>query len=90
MTEWFQRKAGDEFSIHHEDESVVLIGDQTPDWVKLPPELGGATLRIASSFRMECPMCEDGAPVRHFACSDGYGVAECSRHGFVWYRRKTS
>jgi len=86
MTEWFNRQAGDVSSIGKDDPTMVLIGDQTPDWVRLPQELGGAQLRVLDTARLECPMCEDGAPVLHLRCSDRYCVAECTKHGFVWYR----
>lgn len=86
MTEWFSKKQGDGVSVSIDDPSMVLIGDQTPDWVRLPDELGGATLRVLDSIRAECPMCEDGVPTRHLHCHDHFGVAECERHGFVWYR----
>lgn len=86
MTDWFDRKAGDNFSTHQEEEGLVLLGDQTPDWVRLPPELGSRQLRVTGTRYHECLMCQDGAPVLHLFCQDDYGVAECSRHGFVWYR----
>ena len=89
MTEWFNRRTGDPVSVGlDEDQAMVLIGDQTPDWVRLPPELGSTTLKVLGKFRSECPMCEDGAPVKHLQCADGYGVAECKSHGFVWYRAR--
>lgn len=88
MTEWFNRQAGDVSSIGKDDPTMVLIGDQTPDWVRLPDELGGDKLRVLAVNRLECPMCQDGAPIKHLACESGYGVAECHRHGFVWYRMR--
>lgn len=86
MTEWFDRKAGDNFSCHHEDDGLLLVGDQKPDWVRLPPELGGRPLAVTGTCQHECLICQDGAPVLHIFCADDYGVAECFRHGFVWYR----
>lgn len=89
MTEWFNRQAGAGSSIGMDDPTMVLIGDQTPDWVRLPPELGSETLKVTDAFRSECPMCKEGPLVTHLVCERGYGVAECAKHGFIWYRAKS-
>jgi hypothetical protein len=87
MTEWFNKTAGDDFSVREEDEGMVLLGDQTPDWVCTPPELGSQRMRVIADASLECPMCQDGAPVKHLIC-ERVAVAECHRHGFVWYTAK--
>lgn len=86
MTEWFNRAPGGA-SVSEDDPSMLLVGDQTPDWVRLPPELGSAQLRVLGAFFDPCPRCK-GAPVKHLACEQRYGVAECSTCSFVWYRVK--
>ena len=85
MTEWFDRKAGESGSISQEDPTMVLIGDQTPDWVRLPEQLGGERLQVKGSFVNYCPMCS-AEEVKHLLCEGDYGVAECPKDGFVWYR----
>lgn len=88
MTEWFDKRVGG-VSVSKEDPSMLLVGDQTPDWVRLPPELGGERLRVLGAFNDRCPKCRGGGAVRHLACQDGYGVAECPTCEFVWYSVKS-
>lgn len=88
MTMWFNRKPGDVASQGSEDETALLIGDSPPDWVRLPPDLGGTQLKVLGVCHAECPKCH--APnVRHLDLEQGYGVAECTGDGFVWYRRRS-
>jgi hypothetical protein len=90
MTNWFDWDAGADFATHQEDEGLLLLGDQTPDWVRLPPELGRRALAVKDVRYHECPLCQDGAPIRHLCCDEGYGVAVCAQHGFVWYRSRVA
>ena len=85
-TEWFEKQAGDKALALANDEGVVLIGDLTPDWVRLPDVLGGGRVRVVSAHGAPCPMCGDAHPVQHLRVEGGLGVAECGAHGFVWYR----
>lgn len=87
MTEWFDRKPGSPVAQGSEDPTMLLIGDGVPDWVRLPPELGGARVKVLGAHEAPCPMCGKGPDVRHLELPDGLGVAECVRHGFAWYRR---
>ena len=89
-TEWFNRKAGSIAAQGSDDPTMLLVGDGPPDWVRLPPELGGARVKVEGSHTAPCPMCDGGPHVRHLELPDGYGVAECPIHGFAWYRRKGS
>jgi hypothetical protein len=86
MTMWFNRKPGDFVSPSTEEEGVSLVGDEPPDWVRLPPKLGGTQLKVLSHHKAECPKCKTGT-VRHLTLADSYGVAECKDCGFVWYRQ---
>ena len=84
-TEWFEKRVGDKALAN--DEGAVLIGDLTPDWVRLPAVLGGARVRVVSAHGAPCPKCGDDArAVQHLRMEGGLGVAECGAHGFVWYR----
>jgi hypothetical protein len=87
MTEWFNRKPGDFAAQGVDDPTMLLLGDGAPDWVRLPPELGGTQLKVQGAHAAPCPMCKGGSDVRHLELEGNYGVAECPRHGFVWYRR---
>ena len=97
MTEWFDRDKDSIGKPLHVAQGSEKYGDPTellmasadamPDWVKLPDEIGGQTLKPVRQFGQECPMCANGKLVRHMECTEGYYVAECPRHGFVWYRR---
>jgi len=88
MTEWFNRRPGDVAATHTEDPTMLLLGDAPPDWVKAPPEVGvDGPIKVLGAHRAPCPMCQGGPDVRHLELEEGLGVAECSTHGFVWYRR---
>lgn len=86
--EWFQRRAGEHVAEGTSDPSMTLIGSGTPEWVRLPEELGGTTLRVEKSFVAACPAAEVCADCRHLHLANRYGVAECLSHGFLWYRRR--
>lgn len=88
MIEWFDRKPGSNVTQGSEDPTMLLIGDGPPDWVRLPPELGGARVRVLGSHTAPCPMCEGDAPVRHLELGNDLFVAECAFHGFAWYRKR--
>ena len=85
--EWFDREAGDTVAHSKNDPSMVLLGNGAPDWVRLPTELGGMKLRVRGHFRGACPACEACPDCAHLSLDEGYGVAECVSHGFLWYRR---
>lgn len=95
MTEWFKKEAGDTVLIGKDDgigesQSVTLIiGDTLPDWVRTPPDLGGAKVAVLGGFMAPCPRCNSGVPVVHMKLENGMYVAECKGAcGFVWYRPK--
>jgi hypothetical protein len=88
MTRWYERGPGEIVHTSTEEPGVLLLAVDPPDWVGLPPELGGGKLRVLGAFEAECPMCKDGKMVRHVSVEHGYFVAECVTHGFIWYKRK--
>lgn len=87
-TLWFERMAGEHAATNDEDPNMVLLGSGAPDWVRLPEELGGTTLRVQGHFRGACPAAEACPDCAHLTLAEGYGVAECVSHGFMWYRRR--
>jgi len=84
-TEWFVRQPGDLVSPSVDDPKMAIVGCDVPDWVRLPPELDGAQLRVLGHHEASCPKCSAGN-VTHLELQDRYGVAECTGCGFVWYR----
>ena len=87
MTERFTKRAGSEVLESIDDDCLTLIGKPVPHWVRLPDEIGGARVSVLGVLYTGCPACGDGgAPVEHYVCEDGYGVAECPTHAYVWYR----
>jgi len=96
-TFWGERAPGSDVSQGTDDPSVLLIAPGMPDWVAFPdmPEFGdlvGQRVRVSESFEAPCPMCErehegDAPLVTHIAVKDGWCVAECLEHKFVWYCR---
>lgn len=86
MTAWFNKKAGTSFHESLEDETMALIGEIIPDWVRLPDQLGGERRPVTGSTMAPCPICQNHTEVQHLQVQGGLGVAECSEHGFVWYK----
>lgn len=84
--EWFDRKSGAP-RIKEAPGGGYMTVFGTPDWVKLPKELGGGKKRILREKRAVC-VCGDKHIVKHFELEDNLGVAECSELGFAWYMRE--
>lgn len=86
MIQRFSKKAGSNVAQSQDDLSMQLVGAVTPAWVRLPPQLGGQRLQVESVHSALCPKCFDYKVV-HLHLEQSYGVAECPRCTFVWYRR---
>lgn len=66
----------------------MVFGDTDPDWVELPPQLGGGRKRVEEVFYSACPCVKKDKlfhSVRHLRIEGGLGVAECIHKGFLWY-----
>jgi hypothetical protein len=69
----------------NEDEGAFVIG--TPDFVTLPPELGGGRANVIDEGVADCPKC-GRAGCKHLVLDVDASVAECvGGCGFVWYRK---
>lgn len=87
--EWFTKEPGSNVAIGSDDPKMLLIGVSQPDWVRLPPELGGVRVRVKSVGVGPCPRTGDH-DVRHMELEGDVCVAECGAHGgFLWYRRRS-
>ena len=90
-TMWFERTPGSPVAQGTTDPTSLIITDDTPDWVRLPAELGGAKMRVEKAVIAPCPSCppfEGEKLVRHlFLEGSKLAVAECSEHGFQWYMK---
>jgi len=86
----FEKEAGSGVLVSmDEEEPIMIIGDTLPEWVRLPPELGGAKKTVLSGFMAPCPRCGVGGRVKHMRLEGDLYVAECKNGcGFVWYNRK--
>lgn len=82
MTDWFTKTPGNPV----EEDGMVLVNTAPPDWVRLPPDLGGRQVRVVGSYQAPCPKCQAAADVPHLETEGGICVAECEACGFVWYR----
>jgi len=84
---WFDKRPGEDVAAGTEDPTMILVGAGVPDWVRLPPELGGHQAKVVEATIEPCPRGDHD--VRHLKLNNGICVAECSAHGgFLWYRRK--
>ena len=84
MIEWFTKMPRADAAQCDEDPHLVLVGDSTPDWVRLPFDLGGATVRVVGVGRGPC-VCKRKHDVQHLELEHGILVAECDTQ-YLWYR----
>ncbi len=89
---WFTRRAGEfvrevDVAVVDGEEGVLLMGDlRCPDWVQMPPELGGGQVRVEAVGRAPCICCEPPKLDRvHYRLANGYRVVECPGVGFSIY-----
>ena len=66
---------------------VVMIPD-TPDAVRLPPEIGGTVHRVLNSAIVECPRCNK--PSQTLTLDNNMYVSVCRQHAnpYCFYSRK--
>lgn len=89
MTFWFSKQPGETVALGVEGEDPVqdaalLYGAECPDWIRLPPDLGGGQAKVVGFEQATCPAHHDHA-CRHYHLDNGVSVAECDQ--FYWYRR---
>lgn len=82
MIDWFTKTPGEAPEGH---DGAILLGSTVPHWVRLPESLGGERVGVRGAFVGQCPCCKRS--VRHLMLDEGFGVAECRDHGFIWYDR---
>lgn len=94
MTFWFDKRPGQHTlaSVEHPDprcdEAILLVmdGSAVPDWVRLPPELGGGQRRVLSKDAAPCVQCRERGFVYALDGDEGYHVSECMAGcGFSWF-----
>lgn len=93
-TIWTSRRVGEAVSTG-EDGQVVLDPSLSPDWLQMPPELGGAQLRVEGSCWLPLapnPAADPEQPATwwldqrtrwHLLAGVPLVVAEVAGHGFV-------
>ena len=85
-TLWTDRKVGEPRVMEAPGGGyMAVIG--SPDWIRLPKELGGKKAKVLGQFANPC-VCGDGHSVTHFELEGPVGVAECDRIGFAWYMKE--
>ncbi len=98
-TMWFDKRPGERAMLQSKDETgpngpcaVLLTGPRDrPDWVRLPPELGGARVRVSLGMMLGCP-CGGEHESWHLLTEARIQdrpvlVAECPAMGFLWHTR---
>lgn len=90
MTEWFEIKPEDsmrEFTVQAPGGGVMTFTRSHPDWVRLPPELGGGAVRVLRPRFAPCPACKSMGDGLYL--EDGFVLHRC-REGceFVWCQLK--
>ena len=85
--EWFEREPGGPAVQQQPGGGVMAVmGNDTPDTVRAPAELGGQVLRVQAAGRGPC-VCGRDHEVKHMLLETDLCVAECNQ--FLWYRRKS-
>ncbi len=90
VTEWFDKKAGSEIVQSQDDPTMLLIGADLPDWVRVPAKTGhGGQYRCLAVIQKPCPLPGHGEPCKHYILDGPVHAAECAVSGqFAWYRRQ--
>ena len=72
-----------------ETQSYVVMLPSLPDYIKLPPELGGQTTRVVSGFQSSCPQ-RCGTQCIHYALENDLYVANCTKciNPYGFYQKK--
>jgi len=83
-TLWFTRQA--DGSLTDEHGNYVIVHPHIPDWVMLPPQLGGHKMRVENASTEPCPMCDSPCPT--LTLENAIKVASCDRHDnpHIFYR----
>lgn len=79
-TIWFMQRADGSLHDPETNSEVTVIRDPSVpsiDWVRLPPNLGGQSVRVHSESITPCPRCEH--PVQTFGLANQMRVAVCSQ-----------
>ena len=76
VTRWYNIDRDGVRTVRVGNPNEELIGARAPDWVRLPPELGGDKVRVIRS--------EGSPPRRDLILENGMKVAHCPIDGFVW------
>lgn len=89
MTMWFQRTPGaiamEADERDGEPGTLLIAPDCKLDWVRLPPDLGGERVQVVV-LTGRVALRAARLHVRDLLEHD-YGVAECLRCAFSWYKR---
>lgn len=84
----FTSRPGERVHQDREDPTTILIHDGVPDWVILPPNLGGSRVSVKHGVLAPCP-CGRGHTALVLVLDDptGIRVAECYGE-YLWFRPK--
>lgn len=62
-------------------------GDEaTPQWIRLPKELGGKRAKVIDNFVAKQCICNKH-PARVYILDGEYAVVECLTKGFAWIKK---
>ena len=83
---WGTRHPDGSTAMH--DPALIVVGETPPDFVRLPPELGGAEVKVLKTVDAPCPKCATPAPIcpTLVLANNMLVTASCPTHQFVWYR----
>lgn len=87
-TEWFVQDR-DGVTLDPKTGAYVTIFPNVPDWVALPPEIGGTRHRVVDSWNAPCPRCQ--ADSQTLRLDNDMYVSVCRDHEnpYCFYTRRT-
>jgi len=83
---WGERSVGSPVAVGENEHGGHVIISDTPDWIRLPPTLGGTDHRVANTYSRPCP-CGEAHEAKTFDLTGtDVHVSECIDRGFLWWR----
>jgi len=79
----FEKRPGEPPITEVDGGYAMLVGDDTPDDVTLPHELGGQVVKVIRQYTRACPV-HTNHNVSCLELENGIHVAECDQ--FYWFR----
>lgn len=72
-----------------ESGAYIVVVPNDPDWVALPPELGGTRHRVVDSWNAPCPRCQADSQTLRLDIDMYVSVCRDHENPYCFYTRRT-